>query len=89
MSGCGRVWWKGNETQPYMSSSGRPHLSAHRRTIRGPMADSPQYISTADFISAESLVEKSNEQRTVRLLPADRPLYQISDSPEFCQLSQF
>ena len=31
----------------------------------------------------------ANYQRTVRQLPADRPLYQISDSPEFCQLSQF
>ena len=61
----------------------------HRRTVRGPLADRPQCIFVMKNFSAELLVNKSHERRIVRLLPADRPLYQISDSPEFCQLSQF
>ena len=61
----------------------------HRRTVRGPLADRPQCIFAVENFSAEPLVDKSHERRTVRPLPADRPLYQISDSPEFCQLSQF
>ena len=46
-------------------------------------------IFAVDNFSAEPLVDKSNERRTVRPLPADCPQHQISDSPEFCQLSQF
>ena len=65
------------------------NTAQHRRTVRGPLADCPQCISAVENFSAEPLVNKSHELRTVRLLPTDRPLYQISDSPEFCQLSQF
>ena len=54
----------------------------YRRTVRG------KKFAVKNF-SAEPLVNKSHERRTVRLLPADRLQYQISDSPEFCQLSQF
>jgi hypothetical protein len=60
-----------------------------KRTVRGLLADRPQCNFAAENFSAEPLVNKSHEWRTVRLLPTDRPLYQISDSPEFCQLSQF
>ena len=55
------------------------------RTVRGPWADCP----CCNFLLIRASGEKLHEWRTVRLLPADRPLYQISDSPEFCQLSQF
>ena len=61
----------------------------HRRTVRGPLADCPQCISEVENFSAEPLVDKSNEWRTVRALPADCLQYQISDCPELCQLSQF
>ena len=61
----------------------------HRRTVRGLLADCPQCISEVENFSAEPLVDKSNERRTVRPLLTDCPQYQISDSPEFCQLSQF
>ena len=61
----------------------------HRRTVRGPLADCPQCIFVVDNFSAEPLVDNSHERRTVRPLPADRPQYQISVSPEICQFSQF
>ena len=55
------------------------------RTVRGPWADCPR----CNFLLIRASGEKLHEWRTVRLLPTDRPPYQISDSPEFCQLSQF
>ena len=55
------------------------------RTVSGSLADYPRY----NFLLIRASGEKLHEGRTVRLLPADRPLYKISDSPEFCQLSQF
>ena len=61
----------------------------HRRTVRGPLADCSQCIFAVDNFSAEPLVDKSHERRTVRPLPADCRQYQISDNPEFCQISQF
>src|SRR6185503_13053143 len=51
------------------------------RTVRGPLADCPLCIFAVDNFSAEPLVDKSHERRTVCPLPANRPLYQISDSP--------
>ena len=65
------------------------NTAQHRRTVRGPLADRPQCIFAVENFSAEPLVNKSHERRTVRPLPADCPQYQISDSLEFCQLSQF
>ena len=61
----------------------------HRRTVCGPLADSPQCIFAVGNFSTEPLVNKSHERRTVRPLPADYPQYQISDCPELCQLSPF
>ena len=55
------------------------------RTVRGDWADCPR----CNFLLIRASGEKLHKWRTVRLLPADRPLNQISDSPEFCQLSQF
>ena len=55
------------------------------RTVRGPWADSPR----CNFLLIRASGEKLHEWRTIRLLHADRPRYQISDSPEFFQLSQF
>jgi len=52
------------------------------RTIR-------HYNFAAENFSAESLVNKCHERRTVRLLPAGRPRYQKSDKSEFCQFSPF
>ena len=40
-----------------------------------PLADRPQCISAVENFSAEPLVNKSHELRTVRPLPADRPRY--------------
>jgi hypothetical protein len=39
------------------------------RTVRGPWADRPLYTSFAGFVSGR----KTNEWRTVRLLPVDCP----------------
>ena len=55
------------------------------RTVRGPWADCPR----CNFLLIRASGEKLHEWRTVRLLHADRPRYQISDCPEFFQLSQF
>ena len=63
--------------------------SQHRRTVRVPLADRPQCNFAAENNSAKHLVNKSHKRRNVHQLPADCLLYQISDSPEFCQLSQF
>ena len=57
------------------------------RTVRGPLADHPLYIFAAETSFCRASGDKSHERRTFRLLPADRPHYQISDSPEFCHLS--
>ena len=65
------------------------NTAQHKRTVRGPLADHPHCNFVVENNSADRLVNKSHEWRTVRQLPADYPLYQISDSPEFCQLSQF
>ena len=46
------------------------------RTVRGSWADCPCY----NFLLIRASGEKLHEWRTVRLLPADRPRYQISDS---------
>ena len=40
-------------------------------------------------MSVDAKINTLESEGTVRQLPADYPLYQISDSPEFCQLSQF
>ena len=65
------------------------NTAQHRRTVRGPLADRPRYNFAVENFSAEPLVNKSHERRTVRPLTADSPQFQISDSLEFCQLSQF
>jgi hypothetical protein len=64
-------------------------LLAHRRTVRGPLADSPQFIAMAENLSVEHLVNKFYEQQTIRLLLVDSPRYQNSDSSEFCNFSPF
>src|SRR6185312_14271809 len=65
------------------------NTAQHRRTVHGPLADRPQCIFAVENFSAEPLVNKSLERRTVRLLPADCPHYQISDSPEFFKFHNF
>ena len=46
------------------------------RTVRDPWADCPR----CNFLQIRASGAKLHEWRTVRLLPADRPRYQISDS---------
>ena len=58
------------------------------RTVRYPLADHPLYIFATETSFCRASGDKSHERRTVRLLPADRPRFQNSDCPEFCQLSQ-
>ena len=53
----------------------------HVRTVRGPLADRPQCIFAVETFSTESLVNKSHERRTVRLLSADCPHYQNFRQP--------
>jgi hypothetical protein len=52
------------------------------------LADCPQCIFAVENNSAEPLVDKFHERRTVRPIPADCPRYQKSDKSEFCQFSQ-
>ena len=58
------------------------------RTVRYPLADHPLYIFATETSFCSASGDKSHERRTVHLLPADRPRFQNSDCPEFCQLSQ-